>query len=260
VAKRALVLALLPLALAACGGDDNASETTVPTTAVTTTTSATTGATTTTTTSTQPTSVAVYFLRDGRVSPTRVSVGSTQRVARAALRALSNAPPEGYSSEIVGTEQLDVSIEDGVAKITWDARTLPHQAAAQVVYTLTQFPTIREVELPDGTTASRADFEDVSPPVLIEKPLPRDRVRSPIAVSGTASVFEATLVVELVQAGKVLERKTVTASEGAPGRGTFTTSFETVATGPAAIAAFSPSAEDGSEQHRVDVPIRITRP
>jgi hypothetical protein len=243
VTRKALLLGLLPLVVAACGGGGG-------TAAETTTGSSTTPAA-------PKTSFAVYYLRDGRLRPVRVTVPHTAAVARAALRGLSTAPPQGYSSEIVGTEQLDVAIEDGVAKIDWDKRTLSHQAAGQIVYTLTQFPTIHAVELPDASRSSRADFEDIVPPILIETPLPGDTVASPVQVAGTASVFEATLVVELVKDGSVLEKKTVTASEGAPGRGTFSTSFDTESTGATSVVAFSPSAEDGSEQHRVSVPVRI---
>jgi hypothetical protein len=247
--KKLLLLGLLPLALTACGGDDGTAGRTTTMTGESTTTAP---------PPNSHTSFAVYYLRGSRVAPVRIMVARTAAVAQAALRALSSAPPQGYSSEIVGTEDLNVAIDDGVAKIDWDARTLAHVAAAQVVYTLTQFPTIRAVELPDGSRASRGDFEDVVPPILIETPLPHDTVESPIKVAGTASVFEATLVVELVQAGKVLEKKTVTAAEGAPGRGAFSTSFDTDARGAASIVAFSPSAADGSEQHRVAVPIEIS--
>jgi hypothetical protein len=219
---------------------------------------------TTVTTSTAParpqkTALVVYFLRGGRISPVRVTVDHTRAVAHAALHALAGRVPRGYSTAFVAPDDIAVTVDGGVAKVDWPDARLSHEAAAQVVYTLTEFPTIRAVELPDGTRARRAAFEDVVPPIVIETPLPGDDVRSPIPVAGTASVFEATLVVELVQGGQVLQRKTVTASTGAPERGTFSTSFQTNATGDASIVAFSPSAADGSEQHRVEVPVRIVK-
>jgi hypothetical protein len=76
-------------------------------------------------------------------------------------------------------------------------------------------------------------------------------------VSGTASVFEATLVVQLVRNGQVIAKRSVTASEGAPGRGTFDTTFEATP-GALTVAAFSPSAADGTPQHEVDVPVTVT--
>ena len=74
---------------------------------------------------------------------------------------------------------------------------------------------------------------------------------------GTASVFEATLVVQTVRDGKAIERKTVTASEGAPGRGTFDATMHATP-GQLVVRAFSPSAKDGSPQHEVRVHVVVT--
>jgi Immunoglobulin-like domain of bacterial spore germination/Sporulation and spore germination len=240
---RRLVLVLLPLLTAACGGGTSASGTRT--------------GTVTTAPAADRVSVVAYFLRAGRVAPARVTVDRTDGVAPAVLRELSGPPPQGYTTAVPAPGDVEVRIDSGVAKVRSDRGTLSHEAAAQVVYTLTALRSIHAVELADGTLARRAAFEDVVPPILIEAPLPGDNVRSPIRVAGTASVYEATLVVELVQGGDVLQRKTVTASTGAPERGTFSTSFETAATGDASIVAFAPSAADGSEQHRVEVPIQI---
>ena len=256
--RRTVLLLLLPLVAAACGSD--ASETADGDTAATPTVTVTTTARTTPTQSGETTarrSLVVYYLRDGRVAPVRVAVDTTPAVAHAALGVLAEAPPEGYSSELEGAGVRDVRIDDGVAKPDWGDETFSHAATAQVVYTLTEFPSVRSVELQDGRQVRRAAFEDVTPPILIAAPLPGDYVSSPVGVAGTASVYEATLVVELVQGGKVLTKKTVTASTGAPYRGTFSTAIDTTATGDASIVAFAPSAEDGSEQHRVEVPIQI---
>ena len=255
---RAALLLLLPLVVAACGGD--ASETADTDTPATPTVTVTTTAPSTPTTTGETaarTTLVVYYLRDGRVAPVRVAVDSTPAVAHAALGVLAEAAPEGYSSELEGADVRDVRIDGGVAKPDWGDQTPSHAEAAQVVYTLTEFPSVRSVELPDGKQVRRSAYEDVTPPILIAAPLPGDSVTSPVGVAGTASVYEATLVVELVQAGKVLAKKTVTASTGAPYRGTFSTTFDTAATGDASVVAFAPSAADGSEQHRVEVPIQI---
>ena len=62
-----------------------------------------------------------------------------------------------------------------------------------------------------------------------------------VVVRGTASVFEATLVVELRRDGDVLERQTVTASEGAPARGSFTATLHSRSGGAATVVAFAPT-------------------
>jgi hypothetical protein len=95
-------------------------------------------------------------------------------------------------------------------------------------------------------------------PIVITSPAPDALVPLAVPVAGSASVFEATLVVELVRGGKVLDKRSVTASEGAPGRGTFATTLRAPSPGAATISAFAPSAADGSPQHRIDVPVTVS--
>ena len=52
-------------------------------------------------------------------------------------------------------------------------------------------------------------------------------------------------------------KQSVTASEGAPARGTFETTLHAPSAGDATVTAFAPSAEDGSPQHQVDVPVTV---
>lgn len=95
-------------------------------------------------------------------------------------------------------------------------------------------------------------------PIVIESPSEGETVASPLRVSGTASVFEATVMLRLVaQDGTVLFEDFVTATEGAPARGTFEASIPFTASGEATLVAFSPSAADGSEQHKVEVPLLL---
>jgi hypothetical protein len=79
-----------------------------------------------------------------------------------------------------------------------------------------------------------------------------------VRVRGTASVYEATLVLELVQNGKTVTKRTVTATEGAPYRGQFIATLEGGAAGPATVVAYAPNAAGGPPQHRVEVPVEIT--
>jgi immunoglobulin-like protein involved in spore germination len=95
-------------------------------------------------------------------------------------------------------------------------------------------------------------------PIVVEAPAAGAEVPLAFTVSGTASVFEATLVVELRRDGQVVQHRTVTASEGAPGRGTFSVRLHAPSAGPATVAAYSPSAADGSRQHEQDVPVTVT--
>jgi hypothetical protein len=108
-----------------------------------------------------------------------------------------------------------------------------------------------------GCGGSKTPTTTVLRPIVVERPAADERVSPMFHVSGTASVFEATLVVQTVRDGQAIERKTVTASEGAPGRGTFDVTMHATP-GRLVVRAFSPSAVDGSPQHEVDVHVVVT--
>lgn len=182
----------------------------------------------------------VYELRGGLLRPHVVHVMKTRGVAAAALRAL-------------GVE-ASVTVANGTARVALPRASDPRVAA--IVFTLTQFPTVERVDVAGRAGLTRDDFATYVPPILVDRPAPGARVPRMFHVSGTASVFEATLVVQTVRDGKPLERKTVTASEGAPGRGTFDATMH-AAPGRLTIRAFAPSAVDGSPQHEVDVDVEI---
>ena len=93
---------------------------------------------------------------------------------------------------------------------------------AQIVYTLTQFPTVRRVSLNGGSPLGRRAFEAQTPAVLVLSPLPGAEVESGFEVTGTANTFEATFNYELKdQGGRVLRKNFVTATSGSGTRGTF---------------------------------------
>jgi len=84
-------------------------------------------------------------------------------------------------------------------------------------------------------------------------------VRSPLRVSGTADVFEATFRAELVDAQeRVIAATQVHASSGTGTRGTFDFTL-TFATGPgrATLRVFDLSAKDGSRQDLVSISLRV---
>ena len=148
---------------------------------------------------------------------------------------------------------------------------------AQVVYTLTQFPTVRRVAFElDGEPADtiggegvvvsppvdRGDFEDQTPAILVENVGPGDDVQSPLRVTGTANTFEATLNLRVLDAsGKELYEELGSATSGTGQRGTFdeTLDFDVKADGPGTLVAYERSAEDGSEIHVVRIPVELRR-
>ena len=59
--------------------------------------------------------------------------------------------------------------------------------------------------------------------IVVRQPLANARVRSPLTISGDASVFEANFIWQLTDtAGRVIVGGITTATAGAPQRGTFT--------------------------------------
>ena len=81
-------------------------------------------------------------------------------------------------------------------------------------------------------------------------------VSSPVHASGTADVFEATLVAEIWSGGKLLRTQTLTASSGTGTRGTWTATFD-VPPGPARLVLYEPSAENGSHLHTAEVDLTV---
>ena len=248
--------------------------------------------TTTSTSTAAPTppatsSVAVYFLRDGKVSPVRRSIAATPAVARAAVTELLDGPTSeesanGLATAIpAGTRLRDVSLADGVATVNLggafddgggSASMLGR--VAQVVATLTRFPTIQRVAFRiDGAPVQaiggegvvvdppvgRGAIEEQSPQILIESPLPGDAVQSPIRLRGTANVFEATVSIDVRDAnGKLLKRTFTTATSGTGTRGTFDTELALPdRSGDVIVIAYEASAEDGSPLHVVEVPLKL---
>jgi hypothetical protein len=247
-AARGLPL-LAVLVLAACGGGGGSKTTATETTP-------------TTTTAPSQTSVRVYFLHEGKVQPVLRVVPETKAVATAALGELVKGPtaPErtlGLTTSVPA--KFDGSLDRKNGVLSLDGDDASGTALAQVVYTLTQFPSSTTVEV-NGTRYTRAQFEDQTPAILPELPLPFQVVRSPLRVAGSANTFEATLDYELVDAnGKVLKRGFDTATSGSGVRGTFdfTLPFTITSSGDGKLILYESSAKDGSRIHIIEVPLKL---
>jgi hypothetical protein len=287
--KSRLVVILAALALlAGCGSGDE--ETTVAAPGETTAT--TTGSTTTAPTETgdvaEEQRLQVYFLRDEKIGVGARRVPETPAVGAEAVRALLEGPSDeegtaGLTTAIPsGTELLDLEISDGVATVDLSEEfasgggSLSIQArVAQVVYTLTQFPTVRSVAFRlegepvealggEGLVLTepvdRADFEDLTPQILVESPAVGEAVGTPLRITGTANTFEATFMVALLDAsGRELARDFVTATSGSGERGTFDKELPFGAEVPFAgtVKVWEASAQDGSEIHIVEIPVDV---
>ena len=231
-----------------------------------------------------------YLLRDEHVAPVARKVAPTRAVATAALRQLLAGPTAaeraaGYTTAIPSRTRLrGITVQAGTATVDLTSAfesgggSLSMQArVAQVVHTLTRFASIRRVAfMLDGRHVSsiggegvvvqppvdRADFEAVAPPILIESPLPGDRVGSPLQLRGTSNTFEANFQVELLgPRGHRLARRSVTATSGTGTRGTFTARlrFHARAGTKLVLHAYENSAADGHVIHSVRIPLVAAR-
>jgi hypothetical protein len=238
--KRVLLL-LAVLLLAGCGGDDDATETTTATLPV------------------ESTTVKAYFLRDGKVWPVARGAGDIVELLPAtALEQLFIGPTEQEISDLeaetaISGGEPSVTIEEGIARVQPEG-PYSREALAQIVYTLTQFPEVESVEI-DGERYTRADFEEQTPSVLVESPLPFAEVTAPVTATGTANTFEANFQYELLDAdGNVVDENFVTATSGTGTRGTF--EFTTAEVDDfATLVVFETSAEDGSRIREVEIPL-----
>lgn len=185
----------------------------------------------------------MYFLRDGKVGPVlRLLRGTTQADLLAALEAGPTAAERaiGFSSDM----------DRGS-----DSRT----RLAQIVYTYTRSDPKGSVTV-DGKTYRRSDFEEQTPAILVESPLPFARVTSPLHVTGTANTFEATFQYELEDAaGTLLAKHFVTATSGNGVRGTYDVSipFAVRQSGPGTLTVYENSAANGKRVNQVAVPLTL---
>jgi hypothetical protein len=231
------------------------------------------------------------FSDDAGLAPVLREVPRTKAVATAAMRALLAGPnaaemaarPAMYTAVPDGTTLLGISIADGVATVNLSREfesgggSESMQARlAQVVYTLTQFPTVTGVRfLLDGVPVTafggegivldrpvgRDDFRDQLPAIFVDRPAWGASLGNPGTVSGEANVFEASFQVELIDGGgRTLVEQTVTASCGTGCWGSFRTSLS-YAVGRAqwgTLRVFEASAQDGTPVNVTEYPVWLT--
>ncbi len=235
--------------------------------------------------------VIVYFVRGEHLGAAVHQVEATEAMAAAALGELLAGPSAeeleaGLASEIPeDTRLLGVDIESGVATVDLSGEFESGGGSlsmtlriAQVVYTLTAFPTIDSVAFRidgdpaeaiggEGITVSppvdRLDFADnASPAILLESPAPWQEVTSPVRLTGMSNTFEATFLYNIVDpSGRIVAEGFDTATAGSGTWGTFdvTVEYEIESDGVGAIIVFEESAKDGSRINLVEIPVRMTR-
>ncbi len=223
--------------------------------------------------------------------PVLREIPATPAVARAALTALIEGPIgsertafQPISTAIpAGTRLLDVAIADGVATVdlsrefeSGGGSSSTFGRLGQVVYTLTQFPTVTSVQFRiegrpvtvfgsegiviDGPM-TRDDFVDLLPPIWVDRPAYGAALGNPGVAGGSANVFEAALTVTVLDASdRVLLDEPVTATCGTGCRGTWeaTLRYDVPEAQWGTLRVWTASARDGLPELWRDYPVWLT--
>ncbi|NJP30944.1 Gmad2 immunoglobulin-like domain-containing protein [Micromonospora thermarum] len=212
--------------------------------------------------------IELWYVRDGRIAPTRRTRPATPTTSRLALTELAAGPAAaeraaGLATLVpAGTEVTRIA--DGTAVLGALSATGGPAAVrlreAQVVWTLTQFPTVRRVRFGTGGPADRGDYADLLPPIVVTAPVIGARVTSPVTVTGTADVFEATVSVRVLDAGgREIATTFTTATCGTGCRGDYraSVSYRLDREQAGTVEVYEVSPEDGSRTKVVAVPVRL---
>lgn len=181
-----------------------------------------------------------------------------------------------------GTKLLDVELDGKTATIDLSREfesgggSLSMQLrVAQLVYTVTQFggsipvDSVRfEIEgrpvealggegVVVGKPQERADWLDVAPNIVVTSPRPGDLVTSPAEIAGHANVFEANVNMKIMAGDLVLAETFTTATCGNGCWGEFLkrVAFSIDKPTPGEVHVLTYSAEDGSPQDLIVIPV-----
>jgi germination protein M len=226
----------------------------------------------------------VWFHAEERLTATYVERAATPRIGTAALEDLLAGPLDGDLDTSIpeDTDLLGLSIEDGIATVDTSSgfgapggSLAERMRLAQVVFTLTQFETVRGVVFEiDGKRIevfgshgfgvekplSRSDFEDLGPAIVVDLPSPGATISSPIMISGNANVFEATVSIRILDStGAVIEETFTTATCGTGCRGDYEAQalFAVDEAQDGTVMLFESSAESGRPINVVKVPVTL---
>ncbi len=239
--------------------------------------------------------VRTYFYLGGEpgsagLVPLLREVPETRAVATAAMQALLAGPTADESAERTitsavpdGSRLLGLTIEDGVATVDLSSEFESGGGSmsvfvrlGQVVFTLTQFPTVEtvlfEIEGQPVTVFSsegivldgpvgRDQYADLLPMVFVDRPAYAAAIGNPARITGSANVFEASFLITLLDGdGATIVEVPAMATCGTGCRGTFdvTLPYSVNAAGSGTLRVWEASAMDGSPQNVRDYPVWLT--
>jgi hypothetical protein len=227
VLNRAGLPAVVVVAIVAagCGSPETVTVTTTVTRTVTTTTPA------------AKKTVRAYFMRDGKVGPVARAL---EQVDRAPLLAAVAAGPND-AERAIGFTQGEAT-----------------ERTAEDVYTPSQFDPRKPVEVAGPESHTRADFDDLTPAILVESPLPFAAVSSPLRV-GHREHLRGDLRVRALGRGREGARPPFpTATSGSGTRGTYDISIRfTSPGGPGSSWCTSSRPRTAPRIHQVEIPLTL---
>ena len=231
------------------------------------------------------------FVDNAGLTPVLREVSKTRAVGAAAMTALLEGPnetelsasPAMYTAIPEGTRFLGLRIEHGVATVNLSREFESGGGSAsvlgrlaQVVYTLTQFPSVSGVKFElDGEPVTvfsgegvvldgpvgRADYTDLLPDVFVDRPAWGGVPNNPMHLAGMANVFEAVFQVQLLDSeGRTLASGPIMATCGTGCWGSFDTyiPYDVSTAGWGTLQVYVASAVDGSPERLTEYPVWLT--
>jgi hypothetical protein len=244
----------------------------------------------------ETTTIRVYFFLDSLthqpgLAPILYEIPKTQAVATAAMGFLLDGPsdmedptrPALITTIPDGTRLLGITIDDGIATVdlsrefeSGGGSASVFGRLAQVVYTLTQFPTVDAVTFKlDGEPVTvfsgegvlldhpvgRADYTDQLPAIFVDRPAWGAAGGNPMRVTGLSNVFEATFRIAILDADDdVLADVMAMATCGTGCWGTFdvTLPYTVESAQWGTLRVYDLSAKDGTPENVTDYPVWLT--
>lgn len=233
------------------------------------------------------TSISVWFKRSARLWYTKRTAATASFPVRTAIRALLDGPNAAESAASVktavpaGTKLLSTAVTGGVATINFRqsfASPAPKKRIrmrlAQLTFTATQFPNVHSVSLEIAGSPvtsiggvrvpahmTRAHFARLLPAIVVHTPSIGAHLSSTIRVTGTSDVFEAAMVVKVLNSGgHRIAAAHILASCGTGCRGRFaaTITYHVTNAQNGTIVVTDTSGRGGRPPNIVRIPVRLS--
>ncbi|MEK8105911.1 Gmad2 immunoglobulin-like domain-containing protein [Micromonospora sp. M12] len=213
-----------------------------------------------------PVSIELWYVRAGLLVPTRRTRPATVATSRLALAELAAGPTAAEAATGM-TTLLPAGVEvtriaDGVAALLLLRRRPGTATAARGPGGLDAHPVPHSASGPRrrGGPGRTGGLRDLLPPIVVTSPVPGERVVTPLVVTGTATVFEATVSVRVLDAtGREVATGFGTASCGTGCRGGYrvVVGWRTAREQQGTIEVYEVSARDGSRINTMAVPVLL---